>query len=159
MTARIKISELPAASTLTGAEQVPLVQGGETRRTTVAGLPGWTVAVTFVFPAGVLEADSLMSVPVPFNITLPAGLPGSTISGRVAATGTVDFSIRSVAANAAGAGTEIATASITGAATNGAFTLAADVDVDAGEVLLLRAPSSPDATLADVAATLVVRRR
>lgn len=34
MTARIKVSELPPATALAGSEQIPVVQAGETRRTT-----------------------------------------------------------------------------------------------------------------------------
>jgi hypothetical protein len=46
MTLEVKISELPAASALTGAELVPIVQGGATKRTTtqdIANLAGGAV--------------------------------------------------------------------------------------------------------------------
>jgi len=34
----VKISELPVASALAGTELIPVVQGGETRQATIAGL-------------------------------------------------------------------------------------------------------------------------
>jgi hypothetical protein len=86
MTARIKISELPPASTLTGAEQLPVVQGGETRRTTVGDFaslvpaPLLSVGAERVsdFALAVADADYIpvasagtVAVTVPANATEP----------------------------------------------------------------------------------------
>jgi hypothetical protein len=53
-----RISELPAASALTGTEQVPVVQGGQTRRSTTGALV-ISDDVTFIVTLTQAEYDAL----------------------------------------------------------------------------------------------------
>jgi len=70
--ANAKISQLPAAGAITGAELVPVVQGGTTSQTTVDDiLTGTTLtSVTLVTPA--------LGTPVSGTLTSCTGLPVST---------------------------------------------------------------------------------
>ena len=116
-----KISELAAAGAITGAEQVPVVQGGVTKRTTVADLPlgSGTYVAYAAAPTGVgatdtaTIADALAALPaaggqvilqqgtyvittglvVPANCQLRGQGPGTILSG----TGIVIVTLRSEA--------------------------------------------------------------
>jgi hypothetical protein len=59
MTSNIKITELPAAATLTGAEQLPAVQGGITKRTTVDGIVLHGISSNQLAAAGPVETSGL----------------------------------------------------------------------------------------------------
>lgn len=64
--ADVKISALPAASTLTGTEQIPVVQGGTTKRTTVSAF-----ATGYVTEAPAASTDNVIQPTadvVPFRI-------------------------------------------------------------------------------------------
>lgn len=156
----IKISALPAADApVLGTDLVALVQspdGLSTRRATVNAVLGPAV-LTIAFP-GEPDAGDLVTVVVPYPVRLKAGAAGSVVSARVAPTANATFSIRKVAGNAAGTGTAVGTATIDATDHDGAFTVAADVDWAAGEVLVLEAPDPEDGSMADVSMTLMLER-
>lgn len=73
MATGVKISALPAAGPLTGAEIVPVVQGGVTRRTTASQLAGalsGDLAVNDIDASGHITAGNYLSVTRP-NIPSP----------------------------------------------------------------------------------------
>ena len=80
-------------------------------------------------------------------VTFPAGLAGSYGTAGTAATATATFSIQHN-------GTAIGTMAFAAGATTAGFTMAAAATFIAGDVLTIVAPSSPDATLANLAWTL-----
>jgi hypothetical protein len=59
MTSNIKITELPAAAALTGAEQLPAVQGGITKRTTVDDIVLHGISSNQLAAAGPVETSGL----------------------------------------------------------------------------------------------------
>ncbi len=78
--------------------------------------------------------------------TFKAGLPGSVASAGIASTGNVSFTLKKN-------GSSIGTIAFNASA-NGTISFAADASFAIGDVLTIEAPSSPDATLADVAMNL-----
>lgn len=82
------------------------------------------------------------------TVTFPAGLAVSQGTAAVAATASATFTIEK---NGATVGAMVFAA----AATNATFTMASATAFNAGDVLTLVAPATPDATLADLAWTLV----
>lgn len=84
----------------------------------------------------------------PRAFTIKAAAPGSTGISDVAATGTATFSLQKN-------GSQFGTMSWSAAGTVPAFAVASDAVFAAGDILTVVAPGSPDATLADIAFTLV----
>src|SRR5215469_6787311 len=82
------------------------------------------------------------------TVMFPAGLTGSQGTAGVAATATTTYSIKKNGAN-------VGTMVFGGGATTATFTMAAATTFTAGDILTLVAPASPDATLANLAWTLV----
>jgi hypothetical protein len=82
------------------------------------------------------------------TVNFPAGLTGSAAGAEIAATGTATFTIEKN-------GTSVGTMVFAAAATTASFTMGSATGFAAGDVLKIIAPSSPDATLADLAWTLV----
>jgi len=81
-------------------------------------------------------------------VTFPAGLAGSQGTAGVAATATAVFAVQK---NGADVGSMVFAA----AATTATFTMPAATTFDAGDVLTLTAPASPDPTLANLAWTFI----
>lgn len=81
-------------------------------------------------------------------VTFPVGLTGSQATAAVAATTTATFNVLK---NGANVGAMVFSAS----ATNATFTMTTATTFNAGDVLTLVAPASPDATLADLAWTFM----
>jgi len=82
------------------------------------------------------------------TVKFPTGLTGSQGTAGLAATATTTYSIRK---NGSNAGTMVFAAG----ATTATFTMASATTFMAGDVLTIVAPVSPDATLANLAWTLV----
>ena len=82
------------------------------------------------------------------TVMFAAGLTGSQGTAGVAATATTTYSIRKNGAN-------VGTMVFGGSATTATFTMASATTFMAGDILTLVAPASPDATLANLAWTLV----
>jgi hypothetical protein len=91
------------------------------------------------------EVVLLFVAPRAFRI--PANAAGSYLKAGAAATGSSVFSIQKN-------GTQFLTASVAGAGTTATFS-SSQTDLAAGDVLRITAPATADATLADVAITLV----
>ena len=91
------------------------------------------------------EVVLLFVAPRPFRI--PAAALGSRLKAGTAATGTSVFSIQKN-------GSEFLTATVGASGTSAAFA-GSQIDFAAGDVLRIVAPSTADATLADIAITLV----
>lgn len=110
--------------------------------------------VPFIIQAsesGVMAAsEQLLRTIASYNFFVPAGLAGTTASEGTAATASATFSL-------AKNGTQFGTIAI---APGGAVTLSAasQTSFAVGDVLTLAAPSSPDATLADVAFNITAVR-
>lgn len=81
-------------------------------------------------------------------VTFTPGLPGSQGHAGVAATAPVTFAIQRN-------GTNVGTMAFAASATAATFTMASATVFNAGDVLTVVAPASPDATLANLAWTLV----
>lgn len=105
--------------------------------------------VAFYFP-GSPEGDALISrIVIPRACYLPSGATSSRADAAAAATGSTTLTIRNDA-------TDIGTIVWSAAGTTGAFTVAADRTFAAGDVLSVVAPSTADATLADISITLAL---
>lgn len=75
---QVKISELPAADVLTGAERVELVQAGSNRQTTTAGLRGRS---SIPFAYGDASPRTVLSIPagtrvLAVSVVLDTGFDG-----------------------------------------------------------------------------------
>lgn len=91
--AQVKISGLTAASTLTGAEEVPLVQGGATKRTAVSNfdaLRQWLQLLQPASASGSLDID--LAKPAGFDITLTEDVTTLTFS-NIPASLFVEFTV------------------------------------------------------------------
>lgn len=98
----IPISSLPVAISLTGAESVPIVQGGTTKRTTVGAIVEATSFPTSGIPF-VLAADGGLSgqrilAPESTVTTVTDGGAGSTITVGIAAHGVTNAKLAQMAA-------------------------------------------------------------
>jgi hypothetical protein len=80
-------------------------------------------------------------------VVVPAGLSGSQGAAAIAASAVTTFKIQK---NSTNVGTMVFAASATAAT----FTMSAATTFDAGDVLTMVAPATPDATLADLAWTI-----
>ncbi|MGH7113211.1 MAG: phage tail protein, partial [Stellaceae bacterium] len=126
------LASVPAYShTITGAGQasVTAVTG-----TFVNGAPSASLVLQrYVFAAAV---------------TFPAGLAGSQGTAETAATAMATFEVQKNGAN-------IGAMAFAAAATTATFTMASATTFNTGDVLILVAPASPDATLANLAWTFI----
>lgn len=84
-------------------------------------------------------------------MTIPAGMTGSQGSAGTAATASTEFT---VSKNGTSAGTMTFAAS----GTTATFAAASDISLAAGDVLTVAGPATADATLADVAVTILVNK-
>lgn len=92
------------------------------------------------------DAETILRLALARAVTFPSGLTGSQADAGVAATGSVDFSLKKN-------GTEFATCNFNAGAT-GTFTAASATSFAAGDILSIVAPATADATLADISLTL-----
>lgn len=101
---------------------------------------------------GVPDADAVcLRYKFPREVTFAAGLAPSQGVADVAATADTDFDIQQN-------GVSVGTMSFAAAATSATFDMASETVFDVGDVLTVIAPSSPDATLADISFVLAGTR-
>jgi hypothetical protein len=153
-------TEIPVKTTpLTGSEPVVIVDGGDFKTVTTQQIADRAVVDAAnssydipVFFSGIpIATDRIRVVAVrACTIYSVANLPASVAhaaKSRVAATASVTVTINK---NGSSVGTVVFSAS----GTVGAFTIAADIVLAAGDVLEFVMPATPDTTIADVAITL-----
>jgi len=102
--------------------------------------------------AGVPDADAVcLRYKFPREVTFAAGLSPSQGVSDVAATGDTDFDIQLN-------GVSVGTMSFAAAATAATFDMSSETVCEVGDILKVIAPSSPDATLADISFVLAGTR-
>lgn len=102
--------------------------------------------------SGVPDASAVcLRYKFPREVTFAAGLAPSQGVANVAATADTDFDIQHN-------GVSVGTMTFVTAATAATFDMASETVFDAGDVLTVIAPSSPDATLADISFVLAGTR-
>lgn len=112
---------------------------------TVSGIGPYDVGAMV---AGVPDADAVcLRYAFPREVTFAAGLSPSQGVADVAATGDTDFDIQRN-------GVSVGTMSFATSATTATFAMASETVFDAGDVLTVIAPNTPDATLADISFVL-----
>jgi hypothetical protein len=119
-----------------------------------AANPQWTSPpfdLTAFYP-GVPTASALVTrVPLARAVVFPASLTNSVFKARVAATAQTDFDVQKN-------GSSFGTIRFAAAGTTATFIAASQTTFAAGDVLSIIAPTSPDATLADIGGVLVGTR-
>lgn len=101
---------------------------------------------------GVPDADAVcLRYQFPREVTFAAGLSPSQGVADVAATSETDFDIQRN-------GVSVGTMTFAAAASSATFSMASETVFEVGDVLLVIAPSSPDATLADLSFVLAGTR-
>lgn len=133
--ADVKISELPNGSTLTGTEEVPVVQSGVTVQTTtqdianlasggsLAGdVTGPLGANTVVFVGGQTAAN-VATATVAANAATPADVPNTIVSRDLSG----NFAANNITANLLGNATTATSATTAGSTANFTGSLAGDV--------------------------------
>lgn len=105
--------------------------------------------VAFYFPGAPADDAIISRVVIPRACYLPSGGTDSRANAGTAATGSTTLTIRN-------GSTDIGTIVWSASGTVGAFTVAANRTLAAGDVLSVVAPSSADATLADISITLAL---
>jgi hypothetical protein len=140
--------KFPSANTVGGGAQSLASVSAYTY--TVTGSGKAAVATTISGSYAGLPTASLVIQRYVFAgaVTLPSGLTGSQGTAAIAATATTTFSIRK---NGANVGSMVFAAG----ATTASFTMTSTTVFLAGDILTVVAPVSPDATLANLAWTLV----
>lgn len=147
-TPSLAISEMPDAGTLTSFEYIPVLKNGLNYRVRADLLGGFDANIAFEFlggaPPGSSEVIGMTSFDVP--VAFDADYAGST--GSVLTNPTSTFT-----ANITKNGTNVGTMAIS---TGGVFTFdsTGSTDYDAGDYMTIVAPSSADATIANIAWTL-----
>jgi hypothetical protein len=134
------------AGPATGADTAPTM-----RPLVAADLPAQPFDVTAFYP-GVPSANAIVTrVPVARAVAFPSSLAGSIGKASVAATSQTDFDVQKN-------GSSVGTVRFAASATSATFIAASAFTLAAGDVLSIVAPSSTDATLADVGIVLAGTR-
>lgn len=143
-----KISELPAASALTGDELVEVSQGDPlaSKKVTVSELRGTSAEAsdfTGFYPGKPAASAIVMRVPVGRAFTFPADMASSKGLAVAGATASATFSLKKN-------GTQFATMVFAAGAATATFTASPATSFAVGDILEISAPATQDATLADV---------
>lgn len=93
-------------------------------------------------------SETVTLIAVPVACTLPAGLTGSIVKAGVAATASAALSLRKN-------GVQFGTATFAAGGTTATLAAATATTFAVGDLLAIVAPASADATLADIASTLI----
>jgi hypothetical protein len=117
----------------------------------VSGAPAWTtpatpgttapVALTTYYPGVPTASANLLKALVPLAVTFPAGLAGSVAQCDVAPTAAVTCPILHN-------GTNVGSVNFAASATTGTMTFTSAVTTTPGDLMVVQAQSSPDATFA-----------
>ncbi len=131
--------------TLVAGPNITINTDAGTDSIAIAATPPYDILCGIVGKPANGEGVLLFVAPRPFRI--PANAAGSRLKAGAAATGSSVFSIQKN-------GSEVLTATVAASSTTATFA-GSQTDVAAGDVLKIVAPASADATLADVAITLI----
>ena len=113
------------------------------------------VALAFVFP-GAAATGAVVNLVLPFAVSIPANFAGTVSYAGTAPTAAVAITVNHVAAGTLSA---LGTATLTaGSQTAATLSTQAAAALAAGDVLQLVLPATADATLADLAVTVLVVR-
>lgn len=146
MTLKTQAANKFLAGPTTGADAVPTM-----RALVAADLPAQPFDVHAFYP-GVPSASAIVTrIPVARAVTFPSGLSGSYGKASVAATSTTNFDVQKN-------GSSVGTISFAASATSATFTAASAITLAAGDILAIVAPSTADATLANVGFVLAGTR-
>jgi len=150
---RVAVSGESTVEADSALDTLTLVAGPNITISTDAGTD--SIAITATPPYDILcgivgkpaDGEVVLLFVAPRSFRIPANAAGSRLKAGTAATGTSVFSIRKN-------GSEVLTATVAASGTTATFS-GSQTDVAAGDVLKIVAPNTTDATLADIAITLV----
>lgn len=146
MALKTQVKNTFLAGPATGADATPTM-----RALTAADLPAQPFDLTAFYP-GVPTASAIVTrVPVARAVTFPTSLTGSIGKASVAATAQTDFDVQKN-------GISVGTVRFAAGATTATFIAASAITLAAGDLLSVVAPSSVDATLANVGIVLAGTR-
>lgn len=111
----------------------------------------------FGMPGRPAAAEVLARIPMVRRVTFPAGMSGSRALAAVASTAGAEFSLRK-STSPGSTGTQFGTVNFSAGLANASFSVTIDTVFEVGDILIVTAPGSQDATLSDVAFSLVGSR-